>query len=177
MAGFFSRLLGRQEPPAFDLEKAVGNLLITLPRCTAQIVVAGPEYRDKHYFCDLYVDAVRLAPWAEHHAVAVWSSSTQEQAARVALPIWLRGADVTDPTPSVVPLSFVKVLRPYIEDFVDQGIVEIFCRQCQAVTLDLSVQRLDQSREGAWSWWTDKWQCPAGHLLYLEAHELHLQLR
>lgn len=177
MIGFIKKLFGREEPPSFDIEKVVGRYLLNLPPCSAKIVVASPKYGDQHYRCELIVDADGLLPWAEHHAQAVWSSDQEEQAARQALPVWLRGANLSDPALTYVPTYFVEVLRPYALNFINEGISEVFCPVCRQVVEDIVMKKLNERREGTWSWWTDEWYCPKGHLLYREDHELHLHLR
>jgi ssDNA-binding Zn-finger/Zn-ribbon topoisomerase 1 len=175
MIGFIKKLLGR-EGPTFDIEKAVGRYLLTLPPCTAKVVIVSPKYGDKHYRCELIVDTDGLVPWAEHHAQSVWSSNKEEQAARKALPIWLRSANLNDPAPTYVSPHFVEVLQPYALDFINEGIVDVICPDCRRVVGDIVMKKLNERREDTWLWWTDEWYCPNDHLLYREDHELHFHL-
>jgi hypothetical protein len=177
MIGFIKKLLGREDPLPFDIEKAVGQLLLSLPRCSSKLVVASPNYGDEHYKCDVVVDANSLMPWAEHHAEAVWSSDNEAQAARRALPVWLRGANVIDLKPTFVPPAVVVVLRPYVSTFFEEGIAEAFCHDCRSSFRDVFKKRFNERLDGPWSFWTDEWHCPAGHLLYLQDHELHILRR
>lgn len=177
MLGFLKKLIGPSKPPPFDLEKAVGNYLLNLQKCSSKVVVISPKYGDRNYKCDVIVDADGLLPWAKHHAEAVWSGNQEEQAARLALPLWLQGADPKNQAPSYVPPYFISVLRPYTLDFINKGIAEIACPECNGIVADVKMKKLNEKREGTWSFWTDEWYCPKGHLLYREDHELHYHLR
>ncbi|MBV5342035.1 MAG: hypothetical protein J0665_21155 [Deltaproteobacteria bacterium] len=177
MLGFIKNLLGPKKPPPFDMEKAVGNYLLNLPKCTSKVVVTSPKYGDKCYQCEVLVDVNGLLPWAKHHAQAVWSGDKVEQAARIAIPLWLQDSNCNNPEPSYVPPYFVAVLRPYTLDFVNKGIAEIVCPDCNRIVDNVQMKKLNEKRSGGWSNWTDEWHCPAGHLLYREDHELHFHLR
>jgi len=174
---FFGKLFKRKHDPQFDLERAVGEYLINLPRCNRNVVIVSPKYGETRYACDIVVAAEDLAPWAEHHAEAVWSSNQKEQAARKALPIWLRGAKSEGNAASYVPPLMYKVLRPYVLDFVNDGAASIYCPECEHFIDDVNMQKLEEKRSGNWSWWTDVWKCRKGHQLYYEEHELHINLR
>jgi hypothetical protein len=161
-------------PPPFFFENAVGKYLLTLSPCTAKVVVASPNYGDQHYRCEVIADAARLTPWAEHHAEAVWSLDNDEQAARKALPFWLRGANV-DVAPSYIPPLFVAVLRPYALDLINEGIAQVLCQECRRIVRDIAMKKLNESYAGSlWAQWTDEWHCPSGHLLYREDHDIHI---
>lgn len=175
MLSILNKFLHRNDPPPFDTEKAVGKYLLEMPRCTARVVVASPRYDDKHYYGEIIVDAEGLLPWSEHHATAAWSSRRDEQAARQALPIWLRGADRSDRTPTYPPEPFIAVLEPYTLDFIQKGIAEIICLECGGIPCDVTRNKSNERSAGrSWHWWTDDWRCEQGHLIYHEDHEMHL---
>lgn len=174
MFSIVKNLFHRNAPPPFDYEKAVGKYLLEMPRCTARVVVASPRYDNTHYFGEIIVDAEGMLPWAEHHATAVWSSCHNEHAARLALPIWLRGADKADRTPTYPPEPFIAVMGPYTLDFIQKGIAEAICLECGGIPCDLSRARSNERNAGrSWCWWTDDWRCEHGHLIYHEDHEMH----
>lgn len=173
----FGKLFNRNKKPEFDIEKAVGEYLLKLPRCGEYVVIVTPKYGETHYTCEIVVAAEDLLPWAEHHADAVWSSNQEEQAARKALPIWLRGAASTENSTSYVPHFMYEVLRPYVLNFVNEDSAQIYCLECQSIVTDISMEKINEKQAGDWSWWTDIWTCPKGHRLYYEEHELHIHRR
>lgn len=119
MKSILDWILRRNDPPPFDYEKAVGKYLLELPRCSRKIVVASPKYDSEHYFGEVLVDAVGLIPWAEHHSTACWSSWKEDQAARLALPVWIRGADPSDELPTYLLEPFMRVLLCNLRDIRD----------------------------------------------------------
>ena len=174
MVGFFKKLFGCEETLPFDIEKAVGKYLLVLPRCTAKVAVASTKYGDQHYRCDLFVYVNGLLPWAEHHAKAARGGNHEVQAARLALPLWLCGANLSDSMPSYVPPYFGVVLKRCITDFVKQGMCEIVCPDCRQVVQEIDMKKLNENRSGTNNFsWTDEWYCSEGHLLYREDKRLH----
>jgi hypothetical protein len=95
----------------------------------------------------------------------------------MALPIWLRGFDSSNLIPSEIPSAFSHVLRPYILDFIHNDIAAVTCVDCGCIINDIAMTRKNDRRVMTWSWWTDEWYCPEGHLLYRQDHELHLHVR
>lgn len=175
MIALLDWIFRRNDPPPYDYEKAVGKFLLALPRCSSKVIVASPKYDSEHYFGEVAVDTVKLIPWAEHHSTACWSSCKEQQAARLALPLWIRGADPEDVSPTYLLEPFMRVLLPYKLDFVMKGIAEISCGVCGSVTKDVQRDQLNKRNAGrSWKWWTDKWICPEGHVIYQEDHEMHI---
>lgn len=173
----FSNLFGKKLDPKLDLEKTVGEYLLKLPRCGKDVVIISPKYGEIHYTCEIMVKAIDLLPWAEDHAEATWSSNQEEQAAKKALPLWLRGADSNSNATSYVPHFMYKVLRPYVLNFVNDGATKIYCLKCGSFVADVNMEQVDKRRSGGYSLWTDVWKCPEGHQLYYEEHELHISIR
>lgn len=169
---FLTKLFRRE--PEFDLEKEVGKMLLNLPTCSARVAIASPAYDPEHYRCDVTMDPHELASWAKRHAEGVVGFGP-EQAARQALPIWLRGADMSDMRTTYVP-GFASLIRPYIADFMEDANVRVYCTECSADVDDVVTQKVDQKTHGHWSWWTDVWTCPKGHEFHREEHELHLHI-
>jgi hypothetical protein len=137
----------------------------------------SPKYDDQYYQCEVIADTVRLAAWAEHHASSCSSIQQEDQAARLALPLWLKGADLRDMTPAHVAPHVVGVLRPYLMDLVSQEIAVVVCPVCQQIVEDLSMKRLNERSARPWAWWTSEWSCECGHLLYREDHEVHFHFK
>lgn len=170
----FEKLFKRNKKAEFDIEKAVGAYLLNLPRCNKDVLIISPEYGETHYKCEILVAAEDLLPWAESHSGAVWSFNQEEQAARKALPIWLRGANQDENSVSSVPLAMYEVLRPYVLNFVSDKSAKVCCLECNTLVSDIFMETLDKKRLGDWSWWIDLWKCSKGHELYYEKHEMHI---
>jgi len=174
--GFFKNLFNNKQEPEFDLEKAVGAYLLKLPRCNKDVVIVDPKYGDTHYTCKIKVAAADLLPWAEDHAANVCSSDKEEQAARKALPLWLRGAQSSIDSASFLPHLMYEVLKVHILDFVRNGTAKTFCLECQSIVADVQIEKINKKGGGDWAWWTDVWKCPQGHQLYYQEHELRLHV-
>lgn len=166
------RIFRKPEPPRFDLEHAVGAYLLELPRCPARVVIASPRYDPKHYVGEIIANPQLLLPWAEHHAKAVWSLACQEQAARRTLPIWLRGADMTQADSAYLPNPFFQVLNHYIGSLISNGAAVAHCPECDRDIPDPVMEQLNKRMDGLWQCWTAEWRCDQGHLIYREDHEL-----
>lgn len=158
--------------PKFDFEKRVGKYLMELERCSSKVIIVSPKYGDKHYRCEVIADTAGLLEWAEHHSKATWCSDEEIQAGLLALPLWLRGADLTNDEHSEIPYYFYKVLNDYVFNFIESGIVKIICPDCNHAVENIAMNKLNERHQINWHWWTDEWFCENGHLLYREDHEL-----
>lgn len=174
---FISKFFNKKEEPKFDIEKTVGEYLLNLPRCNKFVVIVSPKYGENNYRCEIIISAADLAPWAEQHSSDVWSSNQNEQAARKALPIWLRGAKTEDKSACYIPQFMYEVVRPYVLNFVNDQTANIYCLECQSFVDDIHMEELNRKSAGDWSHWTDVWTCPKGHQLYYEEHDLHINRR
>ena len=171
--GFLRYLLRKKKYPEFDFEKAAAEYLQQLPRCQKDVVIVSPEdHGEVHYKCEIIVAANDLLPWAERHAVGVWSSDQDDNTARQALPQWLFDAESSGR--SYAPYFMHKVIRPYMSNFIQDDIISIFCPECQSIVADVKMEQLDRRSCANWSWWTDVWTCSQGHLLYHKEQELHI---
>ena len=168
--GYIKKLLEPKQAPPPDIDALAGQLLRTLPRCTARVVVASPNYGDQRYRADIVADTVSLLSWAEHHAQAVLGSMDEIQAAREALPVWLRDADLSNPAVSYVASPFVALLRPYAKGFISRSIAQALCSECRRFVRDVSFNTFNERNGDGWSWWIAEWHCSSGHLLYREDH-------
>ena len=158
------------DSPPRDLRKLCGELLSALPQCTAKVLIAGPSYGDKHYKGDVIADTSRLLPWAEYHGGRVISSDDREQAAREILPTWLKGADLSNPTPALPTEPFRSNLRRYADHFITKNIAEVFCYECRRLVAEVSVDYINPRNDGGFHWRTTEWHCSEGHLLHQEDH-------
>ncbi|WP_207064003.1 hypothetical protein [Motiliproteus sp. SC1-56] len=156
MLKLIKRWRARHDQPSFNIEQRVGTYLLTLPRCTRHVVVASPRYKDSHYRGEVWADAAQILPWVEKHANNVWSVCGETQAARLTLPLWLRGADLDNPQPSYLPSFFVKVLEDYVLDLVHHGWVTFWCPECAVHHRYICLDRRDQKSIGDWRFWTSE---------------------
>lgn len=171
--GIFNKLFSKNKEPEFNLEEAVGEYLLKLPQCSKDVLIISPSYAETHFTCEISVEAEDLLPWAEHHADAVQSFNPEEQAARIALPLWLRASNVSDNSVSHIPYYMQMVVEPYVQNFIQDGTVKFFCFECQSFISDIKMEKLDESRVVNNSYWTDFWTCPNGHILYQKEQEMH----
>jgi hypothetical protein len=159
--------------PEFDIKKRVDEYLLKLPQCSRSVVVVCQKYQETHYRCEIEVAAEKLLPWAVNHSYTVSSTHLEEQAARIALPVWLSRKNSQENSSSYIPFLMHKVLRPYVLDFISDGIADVYCIECNSYVTDIYMQKLDKKKLGGWSSWSDDWRCPVGHQLYHEEQELH----
>jgi len=177
MAGIFQRLFGGSQKAPESPEQAVLRIHATLPKCTSRLLVAGPAYGDAEYLENLFVRSSGLLPWSVSHAEGTYISDPERQAAVEVLPIWLRSADYTDDVPTKLTESIAANLRPYILDFMTQGLVEIHCRKCNKIyqNVERHSARVDEGPTHSDS--TNEWYCGSGHLLYRSRSHTHLVRR
>lgn len=160
-----------------DVETLAREYLSQLPRCTKNVVLVTPKYGDVRYTCQVFMKSATLLPWALKHAKGVISMKQGEQVARLALPLWLGAADETTKSATALTDSMFQVVKPYIPEFVKKGSVNVFCYQCDSFVSGVRANELNREENGPWVSWTDVWNCPHGHQLYREDHEIHFQLR
>lgn len=173
LSKLFNHFSHVKQPPSFDIEKAVGHYLLTLPRCTSRVAVVSRRYLDKLYNFELTVDTASLAPWSEEHAKGVVSSNAPEQAARLALPLWLRLADLSDVTETLLPKDFFEICREYHGTFLEIPSSHVHCYECgKNVDGVMQSETQLQSKE-IFEVSGFEWRCPEGHLLYAEEIGLH----
>ncbi len=166
-----------KQPPPFDIEKAIGNYLLTLPRCSSKVLVISHRYQDKRYNYELTVEAHSLATWAERHAKGAWSSIDAEQAARLALPLWLRLADLSDDAETLMPIEFFNICNKYHSTFIEMPRTQITCNDCGAVIEEVIKTETQLPKSEIFDMNKFEWHCPQGHLLYQDEVGLHADSR
>ncbi len=130
--------------PEFDIKKRVDEYLLKLPQCSRSVVVVCQKYQETHYRCEIEVAAEKLLPWAVNHSYTVSSTHLEEQAARIALPVWLSRKNSQENSSSYIPFLMHKVLRPYVLDFISDGIADVYCIECKSYVTDIYMQKLDK---------------------------------
>lgn len=173
MPNVIKALLLKLPLPGSRLERAVATMLKALPRCSQSVVIAGPAYGDAHYHGDVIAATTKLLRWVEAEAGESWHSSLYEEAARKALPMWLRNADLTEPSPTLLNNSLIEVLKPTTAHFIKIGVASVYCMVCSALYSDIRMNRVNERSAGPYSYWTDDWRCPHDHILYSKDHEVH----
>lgn len=176
---FFAGSLAAPKPPSRDLTKLCDELLSALPRCTAKVVVAGPSYYDnKHHMGDVIADTAALLLWAEKRAEpGLIFSDDAKQAAMKILPVWLRDADLANPTLSMVTAPFREFLNDWSCDLIEKKIALVHCPECRYLVSDVDIQHLNPRNDGVFDWTTYEWRCSAGHLLRSEEFGMRLFCR
>lgn len=176
MNRLFKKFLNREEKRKEDIEKIVGRYLLELPQCDQNVVVMCSEYEEPHYTCNITVSASDLLVWAENNS-KTFVLDLEFQAAIKALPIWLRGASNNTNQPSYLNKSMQKVVTPYAHNFINKDSCKIHCYDCNTLVTNIDVKKFDERMEGSWTVWTESWECPKGHQLYRQDHEMHIQRR
>lgn len=171
------RLLARRNTERFSPQLAAAALLRTLPRSSGRLLVTGSAYGDDRYRGNVVADVEAFLPWIERHARAVVSSSSAEQAARLAFPDWLRNADLSNRSLTHLDAAFRNAIGAWVPDLVGKNIAVVQCLGCELEWHQIKEEKLNQLRGANWSWWTSRWYCPEGHLLYEEDHEMHLHIK
>lgn len=177
LSGLLNRLTRKsKEPVRIDYTPLVNQLLNELPRCTSKVVAISHSYDNSSFACEIYVSSLDLLTQAEANERGVWSSDDEEQAARLAFPIWLREADLDDHRPSKLHTNFQSLVFQYPWAIADMPSARVFCPTCNDFVMNLSRATENEKSMGGWRWWTDIWVCPAGHELRHEEHEVHFFL-
>lgn len=164
----------RVVPPPFDIEKAVGHYLLTLPRCTSRVMVVSRRFQDQRFKYGLTVDTVSVAAWAENLS---WSNNVREQAAAQALQLWLRAADLTDRSVSYIDGNFFKVLCYHHEKFLKMPNAQVYCYECSKFVEDVTTTTTDLPMKEIFTCWRREMRCPEGHLMFQEETGAHFSRR
>lgn len=171
---FFARLLQRRSrPEPFDPQKQLGVDLATTPQCASSVVIVSPKYGMTDYECEVAIPADKLLTWIEHHAKATWSSNQLDQVAKKAMPIWLRGAVLSNETPSYIPVHWARVCEPYAGDFITKGNALVFCPKCENWHSEILQTRVDDPASTPHRpKWSTEWHCKQGHTLHQKRQSL-----
>lgn len=171
------RLFGRRNTALCNPQLAAEALLRTLPQSSGRLLVAGSAYGDNRYRGNVVADVEAFLPWIDHHARAVVSSSSPEQTARLVFPEWLRNADLSNRSLTHLEAAFRNAIDAWVPDLIGKNIAVVHCLECETEWRQINNEKRNQVRAANWSWWTSRWYCPEGHLLYEENHEMHLHIK
>jgi hypothetical protein len=170
MLALLRKLFRRKiQVPQFDIEKAVGHYLLTLPRCTNRVLVISRSYQDKSFNYEMIVNTASLAAWAEKLDIGSRGSNDPGKAAWKTWSLWLRLADLTDDTVSIPPLILFEVISKYQETFLEMQGTEVFCHECSKM-IEMPIQKITEEKYNVMR---DEWHCPNGHCLYQKVTEIY----
>lgn len=167
--GIFGKFFGHLKPP-FDAQAEAGKLLATLPPCSQNVVIASDRYSGS-YRCEVTMPADRLAFFVCQLSECTIGGSPESQVVRAAMPLWLERSS-RDGKSSYMPQNFVQNVDVYVLNFISDGSAVVYCNDCGAVIREFQEETRNESMAGPRSEWTSSWQCPSGHLLYTEDHEI-----
>lgn len=148
-----------------------------LPKCRSKIVIASPKYHNSLFACEVTVDVKDLLPWAERHAKNAWCPDSEQQASRLALPVWLRNADLSCDEPSYLPAKMYDVVDPYVHNFTSTDSTQVTCLECGSIVKDLKQEKYNEMNLCSWRIYTTEWHCEKGHQLYYQDHEIHFFIK
>ena len=178
MPNLFSKLFRRTKISVpFDMEKAVGHYLRTLPRCTNRVLVVSRRYLDKRYNYELTVDAASLAEWAKMYERSSWCSNDAKVAAELALVLWLRAADLSDNSVTLAPKDFFDVWHKHYSTFQKFPSAQTYCHECRQVIEGVSTKNTELPPREIFNCWRTELFCQNGHLLYQDEFGIHLCVR
>ena len=178
MRSLLSKIFRRKEVSVpFDMEKAVGHYLRTLPRCTNRVLAVSRRYLDKRYNYELTVDAASLADWAKKYESISWHSGDSHVAAQLALLLWLRAADLSDNSVTLPPKEFFDVWHENYWVFQKLPSAQMYCHECRQIIKDISTKTTELPPREIYKCWRTELFCQSGHLLYQDDFGIHLCVR
>jgi hypothetical protein len=170
MLNLLSKLFRRKRPvPPFDIEKAVGHYLLTLPRCSNRVLVFSQSYQDKRFNFEMIVNATSLSAWAVQIDFGSGGCTDSGKAARNAFDLWLQLADLNDNSVTTLPKMFFDEIGEYHESFLEMRGNEVFCHECSKMN-EMPIQTITEEKYNVMR---DEWHCPNGHLLYQKVTEIY----
>lgn len=148
-----------------------------LPRCSARVVIASPHYSGSHFACEITVGVEEVLQWAEGHARSTWSSDPEQQAAKKAMPLWFKNADLCFDEPSYLSSNMYKVIDHYVHNFTSKLSAQIICLECDSIVRDLKEEKYNEMSAYSRLIWTSEWHCENGHQMYYEEYDIHIHRR
>ncbi len=172
----FDKLISKLRPSkaqTFDVDKWVGQRLLELPRCSSTIVIASPA-TDPALSCSLLVGAPAVQRWVEANMPNSPHIQPEERAAWRAFHLWLQSADILNSQVTVLPPEFKRCLGSYVYDFVNKGVTTTLCHICNKTYDHVAVENTNHTDSIIQATWDTRWRCPAGHVIYEVANEIHI---
>ena len=183
-ASIFRRFRRSREPLAkLSVREVRDHLLETFPaivrhgdydppehRCSRWILVNGPTYQDEGYVGSVIVESSKLVNWMTHHAENVFTTVVAEQQAMEYRPQWLRDADASDETITLLDIQQRKVLDGHCLKFLWSDWGKIWCTTCKATHVRVKEHDEGWALTGKMTVRFGDWHCPKNHLIYKHTH-------
>jgi hypothetical protein len=147
-----------------------------LPPCSEFLTIASP-WHSGNYRCEVVVRSQYLLPLSLRARDGTFGGQLQEEIARFALPTWLDRVDRTCNGPTTLPWQFFSEVDKYTEDFIQKNQASVFCLTCKKTVTHIQTSKRNEDYSYNRGEWTSSWQCPEGHDLYSEDHEVRLLRR
>lgn len=172
------KLLDRLLPPAPDIEKLVGALLLHHPQCGKDVLLVSREYGDTDHKCDVVVPAKDLLEFLKSRKYTAHYGASESTAAELAMPIWLQANDDSLELPSRITSAMRGVLKSYLDFGTQERYLKVFCYCCNEYDLHPRIETWHRVKEGLMKWadWTETWTCSKGHQLYYMQDSMHFQI-
>lgn len=171
------RQQARMENRQRRIDEAVEYYVDALPQCHGWILLASRADKEEGFHCDVTISARNFLSWARQNADECIVQNFRAEVVRKALPVWLSQASFDEEAVSLLPPSAFREVAEDIDAWVTQGVVSVFCPQCQAAVTEIDVTKENYRQAGnAFSWWTDVWTCGRGHVLRKQNQHIRLIL-
>jgi hypothetical protein len=174
MLAILERVVRKLRPRDSGNQKTFILDLDSLPQCHSKVVIASPKYNNSHFACEVTVDVQELIPWAERHAANVWCPDPEQQASRVALPVWLKNADLGCDEPSYLSAIMHEVVDDYVHDFTNTASAQVTCLECGSIVNDVQKKKYDEAYSYSRWMYMSEWLCEKGHQLYCQKNDTHV---
>ena len=173
------KLFGAKEPPKKQtLEEAVANELKDAPPCPVVIAFRSGRYGSRNLLGSVAIPAPLALTWLEDHVANTFVFDFRENVIRKALIHWLADTDPVAPSKLEIPNSWATILMPYLENFIEARVCQIFCPTCQIWTSDLDYLSRDLTPDDVRTLKGHiSIRCPKGHSILEDHWEARLNLK
>lgn len=165
----------KKRPPQFDPEKHIGQLLLTLPKCTRRVIAIDGNL-DQTFTCKYIILAESLLSWLEDFTTKVYTCGARAQATEAAFKMWLGAADRSESDLLArIPDVFFEIYSSYASELVKSTDGYVYCDQCKSGYDEIEVDFENTKQEGGgWHSGVEVWRCPEQHLLRQKSFCGHL---
>jgi len=143
-------------------------------QCSRWLLLHGPFYRETDYNCTILVDATQMYDWAVKNSTGVGYSAELRESAKDYLPEWVKDANPSDETVTLLDESMHDALKDWDLDFIIFGWAKVWCSDCRRFTGIFGRAQDEfkrtQNKLKCLSH-LPKWSCEEGHILKNEGTE------
>jgi len=137
-------------------------------QCSRWLLLHGPFYRETDYNCTILVDATQMYDWAVKNSTVVGYSNELRESAKDYLPEWVKDANPSDETVTLLDESMHDALQDWDLDFIIFGWAKVWCPNCSSFTgvfekVQQEFQRTQDKLECIS--YLPEWNCEQGHSL------------